>query len=218
MPATVSVVSAPRADETRSLSPTDRPRSLASSVPIRMSLLVSRVLPRTMLSGRATIRKYSSGTMPISEIERLASPRTTSAEPVAAGDTTRTCHWSIDLRRCNGACTVAPSRVPGRAPDGGPSARATSFGGSSWMCGCAVSTRRTKLACSPASSADMNTITPTPMAMPLTMNSVCIRPSRRKRSATIHSNGSQGFTGFGRRRGALQRAGAAAIGRSGDPS
>jgi hypothetical protein len=43
----------------------------------------------------------------------------------------------------------------------------------------------------PLSTADMNTITPTPIAMPLTMNSVCSRPSRRKRIATIHSKGSQ---------------------------
>jgi len=44
--------------------------------------------------------------------------------------------------------------------------RATSSGAKSWMWGCDVSTRLRKLACSPASIADMKTMTPTPMAMP----------------------------------------------------
>ena len=46
-----------------------------------------------------------------------------------------------------------------------------------------------KLVCSPAISADMNTITATPMATPAMMNTVCSLPSRRKRIATIHSKG-----------------------------
>ena len=125
-------------------------------------------------------------------------PRTASAEPDTTGATTRTpgiaricpataCHWSMDLSRCSGGCTVAASRA-GSAPRSG---RVTSTGGSSWMWACAVSTRRMKLACMPLSNADMKTITPTPMAMPPMMKSVCKRPSRRKRTATITSKGSQ---------------------------
>ena len=57
VPVTVSVLSLPPAEETRSLSPTLTPRSLASSVPISMSVAVSRVVPRTILSGIAMIRK-----------------------------------------------------------------------------------------------------------------------------------------------------------------
>lgn len=66
----------------------------------------------------------------------------------------------------------------------------------------------------------MKTITPTPIAMPLTMNKVCVRPSRRKRSATIHSNGSQGFTrGTAIDERSAQRGGVTAdTGRSRDPS
>ena len=48
-----------------------------------------------------------------------------------------------------------------------------------------------KFASRPASIADMKTMTATPMAMPPVMNAVCNRPSRRKRTAAIHSNGSQ---------------------------
>jgi hypothetical protein len=53
--------------------------------------------------------------------------------------------------------------------------------------------RRMMLDCRPEIRADMNTITPTPMATPTKMNTVCIRPSRKKRMATIHSNGTQGL-------------------------
>ena len=63
----------------------------------------------------------------------------------------------------------------------------------SWIWGCDVSTRLMKLACSPASIADMKTMTATPIAMPLMMNIVCMRPSLRKRMAAIHSNGIQRF-------------------------
>ena len=59
------------------------------------------------------------------------------------------------------------------------------------MWDCEVSTRLMKFASSPASIADMNTMTATPIEMPPTMNTVCSRPSRRKRTAAIHSNGSQ---------------------------
>ena len=50
-----------------------------------------------------------------------------------------------------------------------------------------------KFACRPASSADMNTITATPIDTPVMMNNVCIRPSFRYRIAAIHSKGAQLF-------------------------
>lgn len=56
-----------------------------------------------------------------------------------------------------------------------------------------VSTRLIKFASRPASIADMKTITPTPIEMPPTMKMVCNLPSRRNRTAAIHSNGSQWF-------------------------
>ena len=46
-----------------------------------------------------------------------------------------------------------------------------------------------KFDCRPVIIADMKTITATPIATPATMKTVCSRPSRRKRIATIHSNG-----------------------------
>src|SRR5512139_2877138 len=64
-----------------------------------------------------------------------------------------------------------------------------------------------KLACSPASIADMKTMTPTPMAMPPMMKRVCRRPSRRKRTAVIHSNGSQRFMAGSRQHGPQALAG-----------
>lgn len=140
--------------------------------------------------------------MPTTATALLALPRTTRAEPPATGDTSRTpgiartcrataCHWSIDCSVCGGICTVAPSTSPGRASVPWRSGRATWRGGSSWMWPWVDSTRWMKLCCRPVISADMNTITATPIATPATMNSVCSRPSRRKRIATIHSNGCQ---------------------------
>ena len=165
------------------------------------------------------MRKYSAGSMPVSELLRPALPRTARPEPAATGATTRTpgrawiCaatarHWSMDFSRCRGGCTMAPSMAgvwaAGSAlaadlgqvlvgPASGPprSCRVTCWAGSNWTWAWALSTRRMKLACRPDSSADMKTITATPMATPVMMNRVCKRPSRRKRSATIHSEGSQ---------------------------
>ena len=99
-------------------------------------------------------------------------------------------HWSMDTTRWLGRWMIASSLGPTPSRSG----RAIWSGGMSWICGCDVSTRLTKLACRPVSKADMKTITPTPMAMPLMMNMVCIRPSRRKRVAAIQVNGSQDFT------------------------
>ena len=44
------------------------------------------------------------------------------------------------------------------------------------------------LLCSPLISAEMYATTATPAATPMMMRAVCIRPSRRKRRATRHSN------------------------------
>ena len=88
------------------------------------------------------------------------------------------------------------------------SARATSFGGSSWMCGCAVSTRRTKLACSPASSADMKTITATPIATPLTMNTrlhASLAQEAQRHDPLERQPGFTGRRGRGRRLNAASR-------------
>ena len=165
------------------------------------------------------MRKYSAGSMPVSELLRPGLPRTARPEPAATGATTRTpgrawiCaatarHWSMDFSRCRGGCTMAPSmagvwaagsalaadlgQVLGGPATGPPrSCRVTCWAGSNWTGAWALSTRRMKLACRPDSSADMKTITATPMATPVMMNRVCKRPSRRKRSATIHSDGSQ---------------------------
>ena len=165
------------------------------------------------------MRKYSAGSMPVSEMPRPALPRTARPEPAATGATTRTpgrawiCaatarHWSMDFSRCRGGCTMAPSmagvwaagsalatdlgQVLGGPATGPPrSCRVTCWAGSNWTGAWALSTRRMKLACRLDSSADMKTITATPMATPVMMNRVCKRPSRRKRSATIHSKGSQ---------------------------
>ena len=167
-----------------------------------MSLPASRELPRTILSGRSTMRKHSVGSMPVKEMPRLALPRTARPEPAATGATTRTPgkawiwaatarHWSIDFRRCNGGCTMAPSRPGGPASGPPRSCRVSCGGASNWRWAWALSTRRMKLACRPDSKADMKTITATPMATPVMMNRVGRRPSRRKRSATIHSKGSQ---------------------------
>ena len=80
--------------------------------------------------------------MPASVTARLASPRTTSAEPPAAGETTRTrvivrnwatmaCHWSIEVTRCSGGCTIATHAYP---PAVACAERARDcFAGSSWM-------------------------------------------------------------------------------------
>ena len=66
------------------------------------------------------------------------------------------------------------------------------------MWGCDVSTRLMKLACRLDSMADMKTMTATPIETAVTMKIVCIRPSFRKRSAVIHSNGVQRFMTRGR--------------------
>ena len=131
--------------------------------------------------------------MPTMLTARVAAPRTASADPAATGETAtmagsscRTrrsaCHWSIDRTRCNGIWTIASSK-PGRK------GLATSSRGCSVMWAWALSTRLVRLACRPVSRADMKTITAMPTETPDMMNSVCMRPSRRKRSAAIHSNG-----------------------------
>src|SRR5512145_3292817 len=128
--------------------------------------------------------------------EREASPRTANAGPEASGETAATgpsarssstifCHWSIERMRCSGFCTIAASATPWR------SGRAVSCGGKSTMCGCEDGTRFTMVACCPASAADMKMITPTPIETPTMIETVCSRPSRRKRLAAIHSKGSQ---------------------------
>src|SRR5581483_10351136 len=89
-----------------------------------------------------------------------------------------------------GRCTTASSNSPPLPPRSG---RATWSGGINWICGCEVSTRLMKFASRPASIADMKTITATPIETPPIMNSVCSLPSRRKRTAAIHSNGNQWF-------------------------
>ena len=59
-----------------------------------------------------------------------------------------------------------------------------------WLC--ELTLRLTRLTCSPESSADMKTITDTPTPTPTMINRLCVRPSRKKRVAAIHSKGSQG--------------------------
>src|SRR5512134_3654182 len=134
--------------------------------------------------------------MPCRLIERDASPRSANPGPEASGETAATarmarssstifCHWSIERMRCSGFCTIAASASSPR------SGRAASCGGSSTMCGCEESTRFTMFACCPESAADMKMITPTPIDTPTMIDTVCNRPSRRKRLAAIHSKGSQ---------------------------
>ena len=61
--------------------------------------------------------KYTSGSIPVRLMERLASPRTASAEPVMVGEifvisghsrscSLAFCHWSIEGIRCTGRCTI----------------------------------------------------------------------------------------------------------------
>ena len=98
-------------------------------------------------------------------------------------------HWSIEITRWLGRCTLASSNSPAPPRSG----RATWSSANSWICGCEVRTRLMKFASSPASIADMKTMTPTPMAIPPMMKRVCSRPSRKSRTAVIHSNGSHLF-------------------------
>ena len=201
MPTILSVRLAPLAVATRNLSPSCTPMSSVNWMPTIMSLLVMRNVPATIFSGSGTMRVYCSGSMPITVIDCVASPRTTKAGPVAVGDTATTslrcciwsrsfCHWSTELMRCEGICTVATTACPG---SGARCGVATSLGRCSVRCGCELSTRLKILACMPARSADMKTMTPTPIATPEMMNSDCRRPSRRKRRAAIHSKGMKGF-------------------------
>ena len=200
MPLTVSVCTRPVPLDKRSLSPTPRPKSLASSVPIKIDSLLISAWPCTILSVMGMILKYTSGCTPTTDTDRVALPRVTRAAPVTAGDNTLTCgiwpnsvaqlcHWSMPLSRCKGTCSCANSwpspTIPARR------GRTASFWFSSWMCAWPVSTRLTKFDCKPASKADMNTITATPIAMPTAMKPVCILPSCKNRIATTHSNGSQ---------------------------
>ena len=123
MPVTVNVMKDPFAVDTRNLSPIPTPISTASSVPIRIDSLVINACPRTIFSGIGIILKYSSGSIPMTETDRLAAPRVIKAEPKIAGDTTFTsgicatstatlCHWLILLKRCKGICNVADSSTP----------------------------------------------------------------------------------------------------------
>jgi hypothetical protein len=82
--------------------------------------------------------------------------------------------------------TIRPASI-------GCNGRAISSGGMSWMCGCVVRTRLRKFACRLDSIADMKTMTATPIATAVKMKIVCIRPSRKNRSAAIHSNGAHVF-------------------------
>ena len=124
--------------------------------------------------------------MPVRVIERLASPRTASAEPVMVGETIvisgHAAQLSPDLLPLVDRADALDRALDDRArrPEPaqvGASGRATSSGGMSWMWGCDVSTRLMKLACRLASIADMKTMTATPIATAVTMKIVCIRPS-----------------------------------------
>ena len=55
-----------------------------------MSEPVRRRLPRASLSFKSTMRRYSSGSMPVIEMARLTRPRTASDDPAATGATTST--------------------------------------------------------------------------------------------------------------------------------
>ena len=125
---------------------------------------------------------------------RLTSPCTARAAPDAVGAASTTsgialtsamifCHWSIERTRWRGCWMMAASTEPFSTP----SARVVSGSGMSTMWAWVLSTRCTKLACMPVSRADMKTITATPMATPIMMKAVCMRPSRMKRTQTIHS-------------------------------
>ena len=123
IPVTFKVLTLPLPVEIRNLSPMPTPISVASSVPIKIDSLVTNAWPRTIFSGNGMILKYNSGTMPMTDTERLASPRVNKAEPDIAGDTTFTsgmratstatlCHWSMLLKRCKGICKVGDSTTP----------------------------------------------------------------------------------------------------------
>ena len=200
MPLTVSVCTRPVPLDKRSLSPTPRPKSLASSVPIKIDSLLISAWPCTIFSGMGMILKYTSGCTPTTDTDRVALPRLAKAAPETDGDNTLTCgiwpnsmaqlcHWSMPLSRCNGTWMCAISRPSPAKPS--RNGRTVSFWLSNWMCAWPVSTRLTKFDCKPANSADMNTITATPMAMPTAIKPVCILPSCKNRIATTHSNGSQ---------------------------
>ena len=114
---------APVAVVSRSLSPTAAPRSFASSVPISTPVVPSSTLPATTFSFSATTAKYVSGSMPVIDTARLASPRsakpgpdTTGVAAVTSGRRTIAasafCHWSIDRSCCERGCTIAASAAP----------------------------------------------------------------------------------------------------------
>ena len=135
--------------------------------------------------------------MPVRVMALLASPRSAKPGPETTGVTATTsgsrsiwvrivCHWSIERKRWERGCTFT-------APPSSRSTRATCSGGSTTMGACEFRVRRMILDCKPESKADMNTITATPSATPAMISRVCDRPSRIKRNATTHSNGSRRF-------------------------
>ena len=87
---------------------------------------------------------------------RSSSARRHDLRPVAESASLIFCHWSIERMRCAGA---ARSRPDNRSVAGSRERPRHLLGRQSWMCGCDVSTRWMKLACRPASIADMKTMT-----------------------------------------------------------
>ncbi len=196
MPVTRNTSSTLSAVRMRMRSPTFAPRSPARSVPITASPGPMRQLPETMRSWIFTMRSKRTGSMPTSAIDLVALPRSAKPGPVTIGETAVTCgvrsssgstrsHWSMERRRCARGSTRAIT-----APVRGSTTRlGTSSGGRTTMCACVDSVRSARLACRLFTSAVMKMITATPTVVPATMSSDCMRPSRRKRIATIHSNG-----------------------------
>ena len=144
MPLIVSVLPALCAEDTRSLSPTPTPRSLASSVPTRMSLVVSRRRAGDDLLGQRHDAEVVPRARRRPARSRGSSPRARPAPtpqrwarrpslPASRGPGPRSPATGRSIsRRCSGGCTIAPSvarHPPRRAGASLP------LGGSSCRCG-----------------------------------------------------------------------------------
>ena len=129
----------------------------------------------------------------------LASPRMAKPGPDTIGEIAgcrawrrapaSACHWSIERSRCARACTCGTRSVP--APVLAQRARHFLRG---LMHDVRLRAERAldRVRLQAEDSAVMKMTTAMPMAVPPTISSVCKPPSRRKRSATIHSKAMAG--------------------------
>jgi hypothetical protein len=198
-PVMSSVSLRPVALVTRSLSPTVRPRSLARSVPISAPVPATSKRPRVMKSSMRTTRRYCSGCTPSSTTLLLLLPRAAKAGPLTTGDTASTpgvaaasaamrSHWSTERRRCSRGCTSAATAWSAR---GVTTRCVASSSGLITTWACEPSTLSMMVPCSWLMSCVRKMITATPPVTPARISALCMRPSRRKRSATSSSKGIQ---------------------------